>query len=171
MKTSMLKQLAGAFFALVLGTTSGFSQRGSCRYPVNNRANQGLFLNQIDNLTEKQLADIDELRLKHKAVMADLYGKTIRETYPDKRLAIRIEQLESIRNQRKAIIGILTPEQQKQMDINLQNFNQNRRSYFQGPGNRQGFRNNIAPGRCRYFQGRNYPGQGYGNRYGFGRSR
>jgi len=176
MKISSLKKIAGVFLALVLGTSTAFSQGRRCRYPDNSGTNQRLFINRIDNLSEKQSTDINTVIKTHQETMSELYKKNQAVADPDQRLANRIEQLQAIRKHRNSIREILTADQKKQMDLNYRNQNYNRRGggfgYRQcnvtGYRNRQGSENNYLPRSGRNSRGFNCPRTGYGNRFGYG---
>jgi hypothetical protein len=117
MKFSKLNKLAGAFFALVLGTSTLFSQGRQYRYMWENNVQQKTCINQPDGLSDQQKKTIDELRDKHFSAMAELHDKRQSATETEVKTSIRDEMLESILSFRKAVYNVLNPEQQKQFDL------------------------------------------------------
>ncbi len=164
MKISMLKQLAGVFLALVLGTTTLFSQGRQNGFRWNNSFQQGLCINQLNDLTDQQRKTIDELKDKHFSVMAELREKRVSAANPESRISLRDEMLESILVFRKDVYGVLNPAQQKQFDlINLKKEFSTKGNF--GTNNRMGNGNNQGNGFCRNGNGRGN-GNGCSNRPG-----
>jgi len=168
MKTSGLQKFAWVFFALVLTTTSVFSQAWRNNYRINQNQN-GNCLSQISDLSDKQQKQIIEMEDKHQKTMAEL-----RENRRDTRNAIekneiKGEMLKKVEDHKKAVKGILNKDQQNQYD-QLHAYGRNQNSgnnggyaNFRGKGNNHG-NQNFARGNRNNKRNWN-SGQGRNNRF------
>lgn len=189
MKTSKLRKLAGAFFALALGTTTLFAQ--GYRFQSNRYLSQeNACLSQISDLTEEQKNKILELENTHQEDMAELRAGRRSTTNIEEKDEIRSRMLNQVDAHQKEVKDMLTKSQQKEYDLlhyrannvrnNFQKFGQqngNRPGYCRNGGQQfsRGNRRNCVGNQNRFQQrnkGQNFPGcpqnnqQRKGNGYG-----
>jgi hypothetical protein len=117
MKTSKLRKLAWAFFALALTTTSVSAQGYGYRNRVIQPSDGMPCIEQISDLTEKQKTDILALEQKHQEEMVALREDRRSTTDFDKKDSIREKMLEQKVDHRNAVKALLNPDQQRQYDL------------------------------------------------------
>lgn len=163
MKTSKLKKLAWAFFALAVTSTTLYAQGWNNGKQAGNGWNKTC-LNQISDLSDEQKTKIDDLNETHQAKMAELRTQRQSTTDAIEKSEIRTTMLKSVKTHRDEVKSLLNAEQQKQYDqLQARGNNGNGRGNgnFQGRG--QGRGQQFAGTRgCEARGNRSGGGQGYG---------
>jgi hypothetical protein len=149
MKTSFLKRLAGVSFALVVAT-SAFSQGMGFRHNANSTA-KGIMLciNQIDNLTDQQEANITALANNHREEVAALRAEN-RSTvgFTTEKNGFRQLMAEKRESHRDAVKAILNPDQQKQFESVMRAARRSYNSLGQGANFKHGNGKNSSDTSC-----------------------
>lgn len=170
MKTSNLQKLLWVFFALIVTTTSVFSQGCRNGNKVQNNQNQAC-LQQISNLSEEQVKEIEKLEKVHQESMTGLRTQRRSTSNAIEKSEIRTEMLKKVEAHQNGVKNLLSAEQQKEYALlhnnvgNFQNqrfaqngngkncrngnFANNGNNQSRGNGNNAGFRqNNVRENNC-----------------------
>lgn len=168
MKTSNLQKLFWVFFALIITTTSVFSQGWRNNNTVQNNQNQTC-LEQISNLSKKQIQEIEKLEKVHQENMTELRTQRRSTVNAIEKSEIRTEMLKKVTAHQNEVKNLLSAEQQKEyallhkngsnytnqrfaQNVNGRNrgngnFASNGNNGCRGKGNNAGFRQNSGQGK------------------------
>lgn len=113
MKTSNLQKLFWVFFALLITTTSVFSQGWRNSNTVQNNQNQTC-LEQISNLTKKQIQEIEKLEKVHQESMTELRNQRRSSNNAITKSEIKTEMLKKVAAHQNEVKNLLSAEQQKE---------------------------------------------------------
>lgn len=158
MKTSKLRNIAWAIFALILANTTVFAQELSDENNMNYK--NANCLNWITGLSEEQETQIAAMEEQHQLQMDELRAKRRSTTNAIEKSEIRTTMLKNVEAHRNSVKALLTEDQQKQYDQlhAAGNYGQNQ----QFANRRGGNRNFAGNGRGNFARGNN--GRGcYGN--------
>lgn len=154
MKTSNLQKLFWVFFALIITTTSVFSQGWRNGNKVENKQNQTC-LQQISNLSTEQVKQIENLEKVHQESMTELRTQRRSTSNAVEKSEIRTEMLKKVAAHQNEVKTLLSAEQQKEYALlqsnggNFQNqrFAQNGNVKNGRNGNNAGFKQNNGRGK------------------------
>ena len=167
MKTSNLQKLFWVFFALIVTTSSVFSQGWRNGNIIQNNQNQSC-LQQISNLSKEQVQKIAELEKVHQESMTKLRTQRRSTNETIAKSEIRTEMLKKVAAHQNEVRNLLTAEQQEEYEMlhnngrnlrnqrfaqngngkhrNRGNFANNGNNGCRGRGNNAGFRQNNRRG-------------------------
>jgi hypothetical protein len=161
MKTSNLRKLFWVFFALIVTTSSVFSQGWRNGNTVQNNQNQSC-LQQISNLSKEQVQEIEKLEKVHQESMTELRTQRRSTINAIEKSEIRTEMLKKVAAHQNEVKNLLSAEQQQEYEMlhnNGRNF-RNQRFAQNVNGRNRGYGNFASNGNngCR--------GRGYNAAYG-----
>lgn len=137
MKTSDLRKLFWVFFALVVTTASVFSQGWRNGNKVQNNQNQPC-LEQISNLSEKQVQEIEKLEKVHQGSMTELRTQRRSTSNAIEKSEIRTEMLKKVETHQNEVKNLMSAEQQKEYELLHNNGGKNQRFAQNGNGRNRG---------------------------------
>jgi hypothetical protein len=146
MKTINFAKFALVIVIMATVTTTSFGQRwnNASRFANNQAAfSQPTCVNQITNLTDKQISQITDLEKKHQTEM-DKFRTERRSTFDlDEKSALRAEMDKKVFAHQSEVKALLTEDQQNQYDLlhtyANPNYAQGRQFNGAGAGNNQAF--------------------------------
>ena len=173
MKSKFFTKLALVMVTVAAVTSASFAQRGiNANRMINNQvvSTQPTCIDQISDLTDKQITKITALEEKHQAAM-DQFRTQRRSTFDAiEKNNIRGKMLAVVESHQNEVKSLLTEEQQKQYNLlhtyANPNYAQGRQFYGAGSGNNRAFVRGCARGNGSNFAGRGY-NQNFASRQGY----
>lgn len=136
MKNSKLFYIAWVFFALILTSTTVFSQGWGNRNRMNYNQNRNC-LNNISGITEKQQTQIEKMEDEHHKGMDELRDKRRSTTNAIEKSELRTEMLKNVEAHQNSVKKVLTADQQKQYEqLHVYGNNGRNQQFTNNGGNR-----------------------------------